>query len=112
MKTDTLVLDDKPTLVLYWADWCGWSKKMLPDWKKVATILNDSSSGMRAIAFEEKEDSAEITKAKNAFGNQFQGFPHIRLFPDGYDLNKPSIPYSGNDRSEESLLSFAYSGGK
>lgn len=95
---------DKPTLVLYWADWCGHSIKMKPDWDKVAAALN--SGGLAALDFEHHRDVAEISKAQSKYAD-LKGFPHIRMFPEGYGANKGSVVYTG-PRTEEALLKFAY----
>src|SRR5437773_2016885 len=46
---------NKPTLVLFWGDWCGYSKQMKPEWDKAADLLN-SGGVINAIDFESKRD--------------------------------------------------------
>jgi thiol-disulfide isomerase/thioredoxin len=100
---------DKPTLVLFWAKWCGHSKSMQGDWDRASQILNESGA-ISAIAFEHGEDTGVITEAQKKLSN-FKGFPDIRFFPDGFSLDKRSIQFSGAERTEENLLKFAYKGG-
>ena len=113
--TDTRVdVADTPTLVLYWAKWCPYSTKMIPEWEKAVSILNADGSGFKAVDFEESRDGAEVSNARQTYGSEFRGYPHIRLFPEGYSQGKPSIAFNGNvgDRTEEGLVKFAYSNAK
>ena len=99
----TIVGSGKPALVLFYADWCGISKKMMPTWQKVEQILNKSGK-FEIIALEEKTHREEIQK------HDIRGFPNIRLYPDGFP-SQNYIPYRGN-RSPESLIKFVQSGGR
>jgi thiol-disulfide isomerase/thioredoxin len=105
IETPLTDVTGKPALVLIWAKWCGWSQKFKPTWDKVADILrNDGAIEVGEIESGENKD--EFTKATASIPN-FPGFPHVRFYPEGYGHNKPSIPYDG-DRTEESILKFAY----
>lgn len=97
-----------PALVLFYADWCGHSKNMLPAWESVKRVLRESGQ-IEAIDFEQGRDKEEVETAMKTLPN-LRGFPDIRYFPTGYP-GPGSIQYSG-DRSEESLLKFAYTQGK
>lgn len=99
----TTIGSGKPALVLFYADWCGHSKNILPAWEKVSQILNGSGQ-FEAIALEQKQHKAEMQK------HNVQGFPDIRFYPEGFP-SQNSIPYRGN-RSPESLMKFAQSGGQ
>ena len=101
---ETYVSGDKPTLVLFYGDWCGWSKKILPAWENVKLALSQTGE-VEVLDFEDKRDKEEIQKASSLPG--FQGFPDIRLYLKGYPNGEP-LAYSG-DRSEESILQFVYS---
>lgn len=108
-NVETRVEADKPTLVLFWASWCGHSQNMKGEWDKAAQILN--SSGMvEALDFEHKKDASEIAKFQAKYPDM-KGFPDIRFFPHGYDPSKPCIKYNG-ERKEEAFIKFAYTGGK
>ena len=104
---ETYIPSGKPAVVLFYGDWCGWSKKILPAWEKVKQAL-DATGQIEALDFEDNRDKAEIIKAAELPG--FRGFPDIRFYPQGYPNGEP-IVYSG-DRSEESILKFAYTGGQ
>lgn len=105
---ETFIPTDKPTIVLYYADWCGWSKKILPTWENVKNDL-ESSGQFIVLDFEDNRDKSQIAEASKLPG--FRGFPDIRLYPRGYPSNELPIAYTG-DRSEESIVKFAYTGGK
>jgi thiol-disulfide isomerase/thioredoxin len=96
----------KPSLVLFYADWCGYSKKILPTWDLVRATLTESGS-VDVFDFEEKRDALQVMNAIKL--PEFRGFPDIRFYPQGYPED-PAILYTG-DRGEESLLKFAYTGG-
>ena len=98
--------NNKPVLLLIWADWCGHSINMKPAWDKVASILNEEGA-VEAVDFESKTNATDIEAIKPSIPD-FRGFPHIRFYPDGFGPNNRSITYSGQ-RSEEDLLKFAYS---
>lgn len=98
--------NNKPVLLLIWADWCRHSMNMKPAWDKVASILNEEGM-VEAVDFESKTNAIDIEKIKPSIPN-FRGFPHIRFYPDGFGPNNRSIEYSGQ-RTEEDLLKFAYS---
>jgi thiol-disulfide isomerase/thioredoxin len=98
--------NNKPVLLLIWADWCGHSMNMKPAWDKVASILNEGGV-VEAVDFESKTNATDIETIKPSIP-EFRGFPHIRFYPDGFGPNNRSIVYSG-ERTEEDLLKFAYS---
>ena len=102
-RVETRASTDKPTLVLFYGDWCGWSKKIIPTWEKVKNVLTKTDD-IDVLDFEDDRDKEEIQKASNLPG--FRGFPDIRFYPHGYDNGEP-VAYTG-DRSEESILQFVY----
>lgn len=101
----TRVGGGKPALVLIWASWCGHSTNMKPAWDKVAAILNDGGA-IEAVDYEDKRDPSVIELATKKLPN-FGGFPDIRFFPDGFDLDTNSIKFNA-PRTEEEILKFAY----
>lgn len=104
-ETKVSDVTNKPTLLLIWADWCGHSVNMKPTWDKVASILNQGGV-IEAVDLESKANANDIDKLRPSIPD-FQGFPHIRFYPDGYGVNSRSVSYKGA-RTEEDLLKFAY----
>jgi len=105
IETKVVDVTNKPTLVLIWADWCGHSNAFLNTWGKIAAILGQDGT-IEALALEDKQNAAEIENLKSAMPD-FRGFPHVRFFPQGVGVDKPSTSYSGQ-RTEEEILKFAY----
>jgi len=105
---ETPLSTGKPTLVLFYGDWCGWSKKILPTWENVKEVLSQTND-VDVLDFEDKRDKEEIEKASKLPG--FKGFPDIRFYPNGYEESETHIAYTG-DRSEESILEFVYTNQK
>lgn len=100
-------VNTKPTIVLIYADWCGHSKRILPAWDRVREILGENNQ-IEVLDFEEKRDKQMVEKLTSTLSN-FGGFPDIRMFPEGFPGK--SIEYTG-DRSEDSILKFAYTNGE
>lgn len=102
---ETRVGDVKPTLLLIWARWCGWSQKAKPVWDKVATHLSKDGA-IDTLDLSDENNQDEITKARPSIP-EFKGYPHIRYYPFGYAADKQSIPYTG-EMSEDGILKFTY----
>ncbi len=90
-----------PTMVLFWADWCGHSKAIKPKWDAVCPVLRNAN-----ITTVEVDDKTHADQIK-AMG--IKGFPTVRFYPDGFPSNN-FIEYHG-DRSEDSLVKFGYTSG-
>jgi thiol-disulfide isomerase/thioredoxin len=100
--------ENKAVLVLFWSEGCGICVNFHPTWEKIKEILNQKGSKVVAIDFNPSVEPQVFMEAKKHL-QHFEGVPDIRLFPQGFDFNKPSIKYSGPDRSEKNILKFAYS---
>lgn len=93
---DKVVFDGKPTLVEFFAPWCGHCKNLAPVYEDLASSL------------EFAKDKVQIAKvdadAEKDLGRKYgvQGFPTLKFF-DG--KSKDPIDYSGG-RDIESLQSF------
>ncbi|KAK3685013.1 thioredoxin-like protein [Podospora appendiculata] len=93
---DVVLKSGKPTLVEFFAPWCGHCKNLAPVWEELAT------------AFEFAKDKVQIAKvdadAEKSLGKRFgvQGFPTLKFFDGKSD--KPT-DYNGG-RDLESLSSF------
>ena len=68
------------TLVLFYADWCGHCKHLMPEWKKAIQLINQR--GIRTLELEHGKHKEEIQ-------NQgITGFPVIRYYTQGYQNNE------------------------
>ncbi|KAL1529748.1 hypothetical protein AB1Y20_000684 [Prymnesium parvum] len=83
--SDVLVLDaaglqemrgsDTPTLVTFYAPWCGHCRKMVPDFKKAAAKLKEVGIATAAVNCDQEKGVAQTLGIK--------GFPAIRFFYKG-----------------------------
>jgi thiol-disulfide isomerase/thioredoxin len=82
-----------PCMTLFYAPWCGWSKKMLPEWEKLENQAK-RKNGFIVKKFNSDQHSDMMEK----FG--ITGFPAIKLI-------KPNetIDYSG-DRTAKQMMKF------
>ena len=82
------------TLTLFYASWCGHSKRMLPTWDELEKELDQHRIKYKKIESEDKETMRKFN---------IQGFPTIMMVNDN---DNTTAVYSG-DRSKDSLLKFA-----
>ena len=84
---------DKPSFKLYYADWCGWSKKFLPEWDK---LVEDSiTDKVELVKYEcTEEDNKQICEDA-----KIQGFPSMKYYKDSSDAT--GVEYDGGRTSEE-----------
>ncbi|EPY51700.1 protein disulfide isomerase [Schizosaccharomyces cryophilus OY26] len=94
---DKIVMDDtKDVLVEFYADWCGYCKRLAPTYEKLASVFKN-------------EPNVEIAKVNGdiyadiGMKHQVASFPTIKLFQKGRK-DKPDA-YNG-DRSLESLTDY------
>lgn len=91
----------RPTLVLFHAGFCGACKSFLPAWEHAKQQL---AKDIDVMDFQ-YETEGDIVKQNN-----IEGFPTVRLYPDGFP-SPNFIQYEGN-RTPESLIRFVMSGGR
>jgi len=94
----------KSILALFHADWCDNCKNMMGDWQQAAKALVESGE-FEVFALEAGKHAEEINK------HNIAGFPDIRLYNQGFHHEAPFVAYNG-DRSANSIIAFARSGGK
>lgn len=71
---------NKSLLVLYYADWCGWSQKFLPVWNEFKNYASKNLSEKLTVK------DVECTKSDNPVCKQV-GYPTLRLVkPDGKEI--------------------------
>jgi thiol-disulfide isomerase/thioredoxin len=101
---DQYIKGDKPTLVLFYAEWCGHCKKLEPTWTKATSVAEEK--GHRMIQLNvggDKKDTEEI-KRKNAEISQkynVDGYPTILIFRNG-----TPTPYEGPRTVEGFMKAF------
>jgi thiol-disulfide isomerase/thioredoxin len=73
---ETFDNQDKPSFVMYYAEWCGHCKRTMPEFEK----LKDNYKGSIKIIAINSEDAqyAELIKTQ-----EIKGFPTIRYYPSG-----------------------------
>jgi thiol-disulfide isomerase/thioredoxin len=82
----------QPTLVLYWADWCGYSKAYKDAWKHIIDKLNIQFTDIRADYNEENKLVADKSG--------IEGFPTL-IYYDG-----KGKCYNVEDKSPEGVFNF------
>jgi thioredoxin 1 len=69
----------KPTVILYWVDWCGYCKKFKPEWSKFKESVASTVPGLQVLELEVKGDEASALAKKV----DVKGYPTLVLFKDG-----------------------------
>ena len=82
-------------LVLFYADWCGHCKKVMPDWDKAA---KESNGNMLKINCADESTKTQELAAKY----KVDGYPTIIIFDDG----TPS-DYTGSRTAEDFLAALS-----
>ena len=93
-ELDTFIQSPEPTMVLFYADWCGHCTKLKPVWEEAATKANADTTRMIKIDVGGKNPEHKEVMKKY----QIDGFPTILVFENG-----TPTPYKG-DRSVDSFL--------
>lgn len=71
------VRDNEATLYFFYTNWCGWSKKAMPEWQKFeATLRKNSTFGTTKVTAE-RIDAEEDSKRATLY--EVQGYPTILL---------------------------------
>jgi len=70
----------KPTIVNYWADWCGFSKKFMPSWMEFKEMAKTKYPGLQTADLNVSKDN-ELNKLANQVG--VEGYPTLVLFYNG-----------------------------
>lgn len=96
---DSVVGKDKAVLVEFYAPWCGWCKRVAPNYKQVGTLVSTSVHANEVVVAKVNADKhSELASRFNV-----RGFPTIVLFKKG-DSATPVV-YNG-DRSPADLIKF------
>jgi len=80
----------QPTLIWYWANWCGHCINMVPEWDKLIKNKN----------LPVKIKKIQDTEIKNLKIKPIEGFPTIRLY-----IKNKEIEFNGN-RTANDIIKF------
>lgn len=87
----------KPAFVAFVADWCGYCKKIKPEWKKFEDGYSNDGCNVLSIECTQYKDLAKK--------HDISGFPTIKYLPKGLDNPEGAINYEG-DRSVQGFTKF------
>jgi protein disulfide-isomerase A6 len=90
---EEILSSDKPSLIFFYAPWCGHCKNAMPEFQKVMKMKKDVA---HMIDCDANQDIAQ------KYG--IQGFPTIRYYPNGIKNGNPR-EYQGN-RTAEDMMDF------
>ena len=100
---------NKPTLVYYWADWCGYSIKFNPTWKEFETNSKNKFPNLQIVELNVNDDKqilngkklskVELNKLASDVG--VEGYPTIVLF-----YNKKTYPKIVSRASVDDINNF------
>ena len=75
----------KPTLINYWADWCGPSKRFKENWDKFKSIASQKFPGLQVNELNVKQDRSLVDLATKI---GVKGYPTLVLFKNGQKYYK------------------------
>ena len=90
---EKIMSSDKPSLVFFYAPWCGHCKNAKPEFEKVMKTAKGKAHMIDCDAHQEIAQKYDI-----------KGFPSIRYYPDGPKNGNPR-EYQGN-RTAEDMMQF------
>lgn len=94
---ETVLQDNGPWFVEFYAPWCGHCQRLAPEWAAIATTLKGEVKVGKVDATENKETAGR-------FG--VQGYPTIKFFPAGSKDDSSAIDYNG-PRTEAGMAEWA-----
>ena len=71
------VRENEATLYFFYTNWCGWSKKAMPEWQKLEARLRENAVFGKTKVTPERVDAEEDTKRATLY--EVDGYPTILL---------------------------------
>lgn len=71
------VRENEATLYFFYTNWCGWSKKAMPEWQKLEARLRENPVFGTTKVIPERVDAEEDTKRATLY--EIEGYPTILL---------------------------------
>jgi protein disulfide-isomerase A6 len=96
---DEVYNSDVPWLLEFYAPWCGHCKKLAPEWKEAAEILEEAGGGIKLGMMD-----ATANSTAEKFG--VRGFPTIKVMPAGSSRPEDADDYQGG-RTSGAIVKFA-----
>ena len=84
-KVKSALSNEKPAFVAFVADWCGYCKKLKPQWKQFEDGYSNDSCNVLAVECTQYKD---LAKKHNV-----SGFPTIKYLPKGLGNPEGAIDY-------------------
>lgn len=85
---------NKPTVINFWADWCGYSNRFTPVWSEFKEFAKTAYPKLQVLDLNVKRDPELMSVAKSA---KVQGYPTLVFFCDG----KMEIMTAGEKKKED-----------
>lgn len=82
-------------IVLYYANWCGWCKKFMPEWDQFKQWSNTNLSNVKVTKIDCTNNNNQCQKAN------VQGFPTVILYKNNQKLTE----FNGQ-RTSNNLINF------
>lgn len=87
---------NKPTIINYWADWCGFSKKFMPSWNEFKEHAHSQFPNLQVVDLNVGRNEKYRDVAENA---GVKGYPTIILYRNGEKYNKVASGMKADDIS-------------
>lgn len=87
----------KPTVVLYWGDWCPPSRRFKPTWDKFEEFSKKNLPNIQVTDINVRKDDKKAIELASAVG--VNSYPTIVFFHNGKKHHKPAGPMSVDDIS-------------
>ncbi|AKI80096.1 thioredoxin [Acanthamoeba polyphaga mimivirus] len=85
----------KPTVVNFYADWCGFSRQFMPNWEKVRdSVKKKYGERIQLSSLNVGQDTDKVNISKSAGVN---GYPTVVIFKDGNTYHKVAGNASADD---------------